>query len=173
MNKSENKAIERVPTELIEPLRFWDDLLRPSRFFEDFFRRGSPGSEARFLSPSVDVEETEDEYQVCVDLPGFKKDDIRVDCTDNQVSISAEKSEEETKRRSTRRYHGSFCRTFSLPQGVSSDDVKADYENGVLTVHIPRGEETKSRRVEIGTGSGERPISTKSGTKETESRPTH
>jgi HSP20 family protein len=178
-NESESGQVERVPVrrqsslspmeDFFRPIKMLDDFFRPSRFLEDFWRDLPAWREERFLSPSVDVEEADNEYMVCVDLPGFNKEDIKVECTGNQLSISAERSKEETKRRSSRRYYGSFYRSFTLPQGVESDQICADYENGVLTVRIPRGEESRPRRIEVGSGSGKQ-ISGKSDTKESEAK---
>jgi HSP20 family protein len=182
--KSTRTPVERIPVrrssflspfeDILEPTGIFDDFLRPSRLFEDFFRRGLPAwREERFLSPSVDVEETENEYLICAELPGFERNDIKVECTDNQVNISAERSEDETKRRSSRRYYGSFYRSVTLPQGIDSEQIKANYENGVLTIHIPRGDEARPRRIEIGTGAAEKQVKGKNAAEEPEATPTH
>ncbi len=142
--------------DIFEPMRMLDDFFRPSRFFDDFFRRSLTSISAEM--PSMDVEETDDEYLVSVDLPGFKKDEIKVECTENRLTISAERSESEERRRRSRRYYGSFYHSFTLPRGTDVDQIRADYEDGVLTVRIPRSESARARQIEIGAGGTERQI---------------
>ncbi len=184
MAKKENRSGYLSPfEEIFEPL---DDFFRPSRLIGDFFKHGMSRSDQRWMSPMVDVEEKGDEYLVSADLPGFKKDEIKIDCTLDQLTITAECSQEETNKRSSRRSYGSFYRAFALPPGTKTEQIRADYENGVLQIRIPRSEDAKPRRIEIGAetknqagqeSSPQEPISVKgaSGTKDqkTEPRSTH
>ena len=143
---------------MLDPTALLDDWLRPSRLFNEWARL-----------PSVDVEEADNEYLVSVDLPGYKKEDIQVECTDNHVTIAAEHSETETKRRNSRRSYGSFFKSFTLPRGTDTEQISVDYENGVLMVHIPRGEEPRPRRIEIG-ASGSKQASGNNMNKDSESK---
>jgi HSP20 family protein len=106
--------------------------------------------------PALDVWETEGEIVYALDLPGIPEDKISVELDDGALTITAERerTEEESKERfyrSERRY-GTFTRTFGVPQGVSDSDVTADYNNGVLEVHVKKPEQPKPRRIEIGAG---------------------
>jgi HSP20 family protein len=105
-------------------------------------------------SPSVDVWETEKELVYAFDLPGVERDKISVEFEDNTLTVSAErdrseKVSEERFYRFERRF-GRFSRSIALPQGVTEDSIKADYKDGVLEVHVPKPEQPKPRRIEIG-----------------------
>ncbi len=106
-------------------------------------------------SPSVDLAERDEEYVVTVDLPGFDKDEITVQLSDRTLQIKAERSEE-TDQRDERfirqeRSHRSVSRSISIPEQVREDDVSASYNNGVLTVTLPKtGTDGESgRRIDI------------------------
>jgi HSP20 family protein len=105
-------------------------------------------------APAVDVWETENELVYAFDLPGVSKDKISLEIEDGLLTVSAErerseKVEGERFYRFERRF-GSFSRSIGLPQGVSEDKITADYEDGVLEVHVPKPESVKPRRIEIG-----------------------
>src|SRR5919204_6602277 len=104
--------------------------------------------------PALDVWETESEVVYAVDLPGIAEDKISVELDDGALTITAERerTEEEQQDRFYRyeRRFGTFTRTFGVPQGVTEDDVKADYKNGVLEVHIKKPEQPKPKRIQIG-----------------------
>lgn len=132
-----------------------NDLWEPDYLLDTFFGPDlSPFSnENRFISPAIDVDETATEYMVSADLPGINKDDIAIDCSGNMLTISAErkyenKDEKKTGRRE--RFYGSYQRSFTLPVGVDANKIDASYDNGVLTVHIPKGESVKTKRIAIG-----------------------
>ena len=97
----------------------------------------------------TDVRETEDGYEVDVDLPGFKKDEIKLELNQGYLVISAEKSMEKTdgnkkgKMLRQERYAGVMQRSFYVGDGVTETDVKASYESGVLHIRIPKKEAQK------------------------------
>ena len=104
--------------------------------------------------PTVDVWETKDELVYAFDLPGIPEDQISVELNDGMLTVGAERErsqevEEERFYRFERRY-GQFARSVTLPAGVNEDDVKADFKNGVLEIRVPKPEEPKPRRIEIG-----------------------
>lgn len=105
--------------------------------------------------PALDVWETESEVVYALDLPGIPEEKISVELDDGALTITAERErkqqEESTDRfyRFERRY-GTFTRTFGVPQGVAESDVKADYKNGVLEVHVKKPEQPKPKRIQIG-----------------------
>jgi len=114
------------------------------------------GLGTRFI-PNVDVEERDDRILVRADLPGVSPDDFRVDIEDDALVLQGERRtvREETKggiRRSERSY-GSFRRVIPLPQGANVEAADARFENGVLEIEIPRLQQSKSRRLEIRSGS--------------------
>ena len=95
----------------------------------------------------TDVKETENGYEVAVDLPGFKKDEISLELKDGYLTITAskglDKDEEDKKGRMIRqeRYAGAMSRSFYVGDGITEEDVKAKFENGVLMLDIPKKEE--------------------------------
>lgn len=126
------------------------------RMFERFFGEMMPseGRSAAVWTPSVDVKEDEHQFSVIVELPGMKSADIDVQVENNQLFISGERRMEEKKEGENwhfvERSYGSFSRSFRLPKNVDSEAVKAAYADGVLTINIPKAEEAKPRRIEIG-----------------------
>jgi len=108
-------------------------------------------------SPSVDIEEEDDKYLIKADLPGVEKKDIEVKLEGGVLSIRGEKHTEKetgkgTKRHRTERFHGTFARSFTLPDAVKADKVDASYKDGVLTLRIPKAEEAKPKAIDIKVG---------------------
>jgi len=121
--------------------------------------RGLFGSGRDMWAPAVEVYHRNNELVVRADLPGLKKEDISIDVTDNDLTISGERRQEhETDRggvyRSERSY-GSFHRTIPLPEGAMADQAKASFKDGVLEIRMPAPPEqvTRGRRLEIRDGS--------------------
>src|ERR671923_361749 len=104
--------------------------------------------------PAVDVWETENELVLSFDLPGIPEDKIAVELDDNVLTVSGER--ERTQEHSTDRFYrferrfGQFSRSVTLPQGVDESQINADFKNGVLEVRVPKPEEQKPRRIQIG-----------------------
>jgi HSP20 family protein len=114
------------------------------------------GRESQTWVPTLDAWETDDSIVYAFDLPGISKDSINVEIEDNTLTVTAtrdreQKVENERLYRFQRR-HGTFARTVGLPQGVSEDEVKASYEDGVLEITVPKPAQAKPKRVEISTG---------------------
>lgn len=107
----------------------------------------------RMWNPRMDVTENDTEFIVQVDLPGVSKDDVAVNIQDNQLTISGERKTEskETKQNYLRmeRSYGRFFRSLGLPRGANADTVDAEFKDGVLTVHIPKAEESKPKQVRV------------------------
>ena len=105
-------------------------------------------------APSVDISEAEDKYQIKADLPGVDKKDITVSLQDNVIRISGEKKTEtesgkDTKNHRTERFFGSFSRSFVLPESVDEDQIDASYQDGVLTLDIPKSKKSPAEPVGI------------------------
>lgn len=101
----------------------------------------------------ADIEESEKAFLLAFDLPGMKKEDIKIDVSDNVLSVSGERKREsetgpEGQRRVERAY-GKFIRTFTLPNTVDAEKIEARLENGVLHLAIPKVEAAKPRTIEI------------------------
>ena len=118
--------------------------------------RSATGSDLGFAdwAPSVDIEENADKYLIRADLPGVDKDKIDVKLENGMLSIRGEKhTETETdkggKHHRRERFHGTFARSFTLPESIDAEKVDADYKNGVLTLSIPKVEKSRSRSIDI------------------------
>lgn len=115
-----------------------------------FFGKRNPlfGKRARNLM-KTDVKETDGGYELEVDLPGFKKDEVKLQLSDGYLTISAEKGldkDEEKHGRLIRqeRYEGAMQRSFYVGEGLTEDDVKASFANGVLKISLPKAEAKKA-----------------------------
>ena len=124
--------------------------------FESFFPTRSDtseGTESAVWAPRTDLSETEEAYLIHLDLPGLKKDDVEISVHDGTLSVSGERRHEETEEGRTfvrvERSYGRFYRSFSLPQTINADGIEATFEDGVLTIHVPKAEELKPRRIDI------------------------
>jgi HSP20 family protein len=106
--------------------------------------------------PTVDAWETGDALVYAFDLPGVPQEKISVEVEDGTLTVSAERERntdvsEERYHRLERRF-GSFARTVGLPQGVTEDAIKAAYKDGVLEIHVPKPQQVKPKKIEVGVG---------------------
>ena len=104
-------------------------------------------------SPTIDVLEDKDNYFILVELPGLKREDIKVSLEDVTLTISGErkveKRTEETSVHRVERFIGRFERSVALPATVSAEKVKATYTDGVLTLTLLKTEQAKPKRIEV------------------------
>jgi HSP20 family protein len=104
-------------------------------------------------TPSVDISETEGEYQIKAEIPDVRKEDVKVTVEDGVLTIQGqrkqEKEEKGTKYHRIERSYGSFARTFSLPDVIETDKVKAEFKDGVLNLHLPKSEKAKPKAIEV------------------------
>lgn len=121
--------LDRLFDETVWPIRRWP------------FLRTKPAAESAVFTPAIDVFEKDHRLVTRVDLPGLKKDEVKVEVTDGHLAISGErKSEIEEKKDDfyrCERSYGSFYRAVPLPDGVKLEDVKATFADGVLEVRVP------------------------------------
>jgi HSP20 family protein len=120
-------------------------------------------------APSVDIYEDKDRLILEAELPGMSREDFEISVENNVITLRGErkfekKTEGDNYHRVERSY-GSFTRSFTLPQTVTADGATADFDNGVLRVSLPKREETKARRIEIG-GAGSEAKTIEAGTKD-------
>jgi HSP20 family protein len=125
-----------------------------NRLFDvDPFGDAESGLFDRELAPRVDVEDTDKEVQVHAEVPGMNKDDLDISVAGNTLTIRGEKSggDEKEGRNYYRRetWEGSFQRSITLPDTVDQENPKAEMNNGVLTVHFPKREDVKPRKINV------------------------
>jgi HSP20 family protein len=115
-------------------------------------RAFSPATSAVWLPP-VDVLESRDSYLIRAELPGMKNEDFSLEVKDGTLTLSGERKLEEpadgVEYHRIERVAGKFVRSFSLPQTVRSDDIKASYRDGILEIHIPKTEKAKPKQISI------------------------
>lgn len=122
------------------------------RLFEDF-SRGRRGEAPTVWVPPMDLEETNDAYIVRFEIPGMKREDLKISITEHTLTLSAErKCESEEKDRTVHRreiVYGKFTRSISFPAEIDPQKAKATYKDGILTVELPKSERAKPREIEI------------------------
>jgi HSP20 family protein len=122
---------------------------------EGFFNGAARGEELsnRTWRPAVDIRETDDAYLVNAELPGLSKEDINITIENNVIKLTGERrfekdvKEEEYHR--VERAYGSFTRAFSLPSRVNPESIEANFQDGILTIRVPKAAEARPRKVEI------------------------
>jgi HSP20 family protein len=124
-----------------------------NRLFNEQFRNPSEESAWTSWAPAVDIYETPNELVVKADLPDVNEKEIDVRVENNLLTIRGErkfeKSVSEENFLRVERTYGSFSRSFSLPNTVNAEKIGAEYKNGVLTVTLPKREESKPRQVKV------------------------
>ena len=138
-------------------------LINRGSVFDDFFKELTPGFYVRPLhgdplpTPAqikVDVKETDQGYSVQAEVPGVAKEDIHVSIDGNVVTLSAEVKQSDAQTSSEKllrseRYYGAVSRSFQLPADIDQDTAKAKYDNGVLTLTLPKKKSGASQRLAI------------------------
>ena len=150
-------------TGLGSPFRMLDRFAEEvDRMFDEFglgrgWRRPSFG-EMGTWTPVVDVHQRKDQLVIRADLPGLSREDVKVDMTDNAITIQGERRREHEEEQGgvfrSERSYGSFYRTIPLPDGAMTDQAKASFKDGVLEITMPAPPEhvTRGRRLEISEG---------------------
>lgn len=142
----------------------WD----PFRDVEDVFDRytrslGMPNrmrygrdlmpSEAGEWSPRVDISETEKEFQITAEIPGIKREDVKISIEDGVLTVHGERKEEKEEKghklHRVERFYGSFSRSFTLPQNTDEKHVDATFKDGLLTLVVPKKEADKPKSIEV------------------------
>ena len=160
MAKKKEKA-ELVKKEEARPVSYFDEM---EDYFDKIFRHpfsmmshpfwpGAGFAKMDEISPSVDIFEEDDNVVVKAEIPGISKDDLNVTISENTLTISGEKKQEEKVEKKNyhrvERSYGSFCRSFRLPANVNSDKAEASFKEGVLELKMPMKEESKKKKITI------------------------
>ncbi|MDK2744469.1 MAG: Hsp20/alpha crystallin family protein [Nitrospira sp.] len=129
---------------------------RLNRLFARPTERTSNGKETMIVAdwtPSVDISETEGEYQIKAEIPDVKKEDVKITLEDGVLTIQGERKHEKEEKgkkfHRIERSYGSFARTFALPDVIEVDQVKAEFKDGVLSLHLPKSEKAKPKAIEV------------------------
>jgi HSP20 family protein len=142
------------------PESLWD--LR--REVEGLFNRaldeeGGAGGWMAEFAPRTDIAETENQYEVTAELPGFKPEEIHVELNRELLTISAERKEEKEEKGKTfhrvERQYGTFRRSVTLPNAGEAEKVTAEYKDGVLAVTVPKVEEARPTKIKVAGQNGE------------------
>lgn len=127
----------------------------PGRFsdwMDEFFEEAFDLTSGSF-TPGLNVYETDDAFELTLELPGMGKEDIDISMENNMLTISGERKA--TREEDGRTYHrvesrfGTFSRSLPLPNNVNEEEIEATYENGVLTVNIPKTEKTTGKKIKV------------------------
>ncbi|NOY89417.1 MAG: Hsp20/alpha crystallin family protein [FCB group bacterium] len=122
-------------------------------FFNDFFNFPvKTDGQADFI-PRVDISEDDDKIVMEFEVPGMKKDDLKIVVENNVLTVSGERnSKKETKKKNyvrTEMNSGYFCRSFTLPDSVDTEKIDAEYKNGILELKMNKREEAKPKAIEV------------------------
>lgn len=132
-----------------------------NRLFSSSFSRGDNELMRGAWSPNVDIFENKDQIVLEAELPGIKADDVDISIENNILTIHGErkfeKKDEGDNFHRVERSYGSFTRSFTLPPTVSSENARAEFENGILRLTLAKREEAKPRRIEIKASGGSAP----------------
>jgi HSP20 family protein len=146
----------------LDPFRGLNSLQdQMNRLFDETFTRGrSAESEMGTWAPAVDIYETEQELVLKADLPDVNQQEIDIRIENNMLTIRGERkfhnevSQDNYLR--VERAYGPFSRSFSLPNTLNTEAIRADYHNGVLSIRMPKREESRPKQIRIGVGSNGR-----------------
>jgi HSP20 family protein len=126
------------------------------RFFNELFERAGQDSNLTSWAPAVDIFENEHSLVVKADLPDVDPKDLDIRVENNILTIRGERKFEKKSTAGNylrvERSYGSFARSFSLANTVNSEAIKADYQNGVLTLSVPKREEAKPKQIKVTVG---------------------
>ncbi|MFA7543161.1 MAG: Hsp20/alpha crystallin family protein [Candidatus Cloacimonadaceae bacterium] len=132
---------------------------RPMRsmmsLFDEFFKNDleAESSEDNFRAMAMDIAENDKEYSILANLPGYRKDNVKISVHDNQLSIEAVCEEKKEEQKATvyrcERYKGGYRRTLSLPDNADVSLISAKMEDGVLTLNIPKKEASPMKEIVI------------------------
>ena len=122
--------------------------------FDRFFDRADSDQETSAVwAPRTDLIEKGDAFNLQLDVPGMTKDDITINLQNGTLTVRGERASERTDEGEeyvrVERAFGSFHRSFTLPDAVDEENIQATYEDGVLSIHVPKTEESTRRQIEI------------------------
>ncbi|HHE38471.1 MAG TPA: Hsp20/alpha crystallin family protein [Candidatus Cloacimonetes bacterium] len=131
---------------------YWPIRTAFDRFFNNFFLEDDEDQE-NVRSMAIDLVENDKDYEVVANLPGIKKDNIKVSLNENELVIEAKQEEKKEEKKGSyyrcERYSGNYRRSIALTDQCDADSIKAKYEDGVLTLSIPKKEPVPAKEIKI------------------------
>ena len=146
--KRKSSQIARSPFRGLFPRAMFDDL------FDQFLSQGN-GDVADVMNAAMDVAETDQSFEVKMDLPGVKPEEVEVQIDNNTLTVRGQRSSETEEKDDEKQYHrierysGSFARSVVLPSAINEDETIAEFKDGVLNIVIPKTEDAKPRKIKI------------------------
>jgi HSP20 family protein len=138
---------ETVPRPFV---RFENEM---NKMLEEFFGRREPMEITETFVPAANLVETENEFEVTLELPGLKPEEVNVELREGALWVSGERKEEKEEKGKTfhrmERRYGAFRRVIPLPMEVKEEKVEAEFHNGILKVKLPKSEEVKPKHIEV------------------------
>lgn len=136
------------------PVKDFEDMHREiDRMFNRFRSDAHDEEASKTLMPAVDIVERENDFNIKLELPGVENKDVKITVQNDILTIKGEKKQESEKKgenyHRVERSYGIFQRSFTLPSSVNSEKIDASYDNGVLTVSVPKLEEAKPKEIEV------------------------
>lgn len=145
-----------IPVKSKHNAQLMRDVMFPKSFrhlFEDFMQTEPSASQGFFFRPGVEITENEKSFDILVSLPGMSKEEIKIETKGDDLIVSGErinkKKEENGKVHFSEINYGSFTRSFYLPENIVKDKIEAEYENGMLHIRLPKGEDSLPKTIEI------------------------
>jgi HSP20 family protein len=141
------------------------------RLFEDTFAR-----DGNTFMPAVDIKETDNDIRIDLELPGMRPEDVEITAENGVLTIRGEKRSERKEGEEGRfhvveRVYGTFMRTFTLPQGVDENQIQAEFDNGILSIRIPKAALPQPKRIEISGGQQTQQAAVGSGNRSDQNQP--
>ena len=132
-------------------LSIWNPLHEMDELFHNRLASvlGGEGAQSVAWSPVVDIEETELNYLIRAELPGLSKENVKVTVEDGVLTLSGERDLEGKTFHRIERSHGTFTRSFTLPENADSESVSANYKDGLLEIRVAKCEEALPKSIEV------------------------
>jgi HSP20 family protein len=123
------------------------------RFFNSFLTKADHAEVENIVSPSMEVEETDNHFNISFELPGVEKDDLKIEMKEDVLTVSGEKKSQnvvnEKNYHYSERSFGKFKRAIEINSSVVNDKINAEFKNGVLFISLPKAEEAKPKQIEV------------------------
>ncbi len=139
------------PTDMMNRLQSEMDAM-----MRQWFGTGRTAPAAAVWTPRADLRENENEYVICMELPGIKPEEVEIELQGDVLTVKGERRFEDTENRKDyvriERSYGTFSRSWGFDKPVQADSVTASFNNGVLTITLPKAEAAKPKKVQVVTG---------------------